>query len=525
MKKLTRSDCITLLVLAAAILAAVLAGLCGGKAPEGTAVDSTPEKTFADYDGKKIGSVTGTTYDGAILANIRDARISYFTTYGDILAALETGKIDAFCADEPAMRFMMMNNSAVSYLPERLETYGFAFAFPKTAEGRELCDEFSDFVRRAKEAGMLQALDGKWFGTDESAQKAPDLSALTAEKGELKLAVDSENPPFVTLVGGKIAGYEVDVAYLFCKEAGYGLKIINYNFDAILPSVQSGKCQFGASSITPTAERAESVYFSEPHYDAGAVLAVRTADLGGTPGGEEQGKSIFEQVAASFEKNFIREERWKLILQGIGTTCLITLLSALFGTALAFGICMYRRTDGVLANRICDLYVKLMQGTPMVVLLLILYYVIFAKSGISAVIVAVIGFTLNFAAYAAEIMTSGIGSVGPGQREAALALGYTEHRAFFRFIFPQAATHFLPVYRGEIISLLKSTSIVGYIAIQDLTKMSDIIRSRTYEAFFPLIATAVIYFVLAWLLSLAMKQILTLTDPRKRKKGGKEAVR
>ena len=115
-------------------------------------------------------------------------------------------------------------------------------------------------------------------------------------------------------------------------------------------------------------------------------------------------------------------------------------------------------------------------------------------------------------------MRSGIESIDDGQREAALALGYNENQAFFRFIFPQAAVRFLPVYNGEIVSLLKSTSIVGYIAIQDLTKMSDIIRSRTYEAFFPLIATAIIYFILAWIISLILKFVLKKVSP-KRKRG------
>ena len=154
---------------------------------------------------------------------------------------------------------------------------------------------------------------------------------------------------------------------------------------------------------------------------------------------------------------------------------------------------------------------------------MILYYVIFGKSGIAAVWVAVIGFSLNFAAYVSEILRSGIDSIDKGQREAALALGYSENQAFFRFIFPQAALRQLPVYRGEIISLLKNTSIVGYIAIQDLTKMSDIIRSRTYEAFFPLIVTAVIYFILAWIIALILRFVLKLIDPREKKAAAKEA--
>lgn len=160
----------------------------------------------------------------------------------------------------------------------------------------------------------------------------------------------------------------------------------------------------------------------------------------------------------------------------------------------------------------------------MVVLLMILYYVIFGRSGIEAVWVAVTGFSLNFAAYTSEILRSGIESVDGGQREAALALGFTENQSFFRFIFPQAVLRQLPVYRSEIISLLKNTSVVGYIAIQDLTKMSDIIRSRTYEAFFPLIVTAVIYFILAWIITLILRSVLRHIDPRAKKESFKERL-
>jgi len=522
-KRLTRTDWIILAVLLALVAAVVLLATQGSSNTQGTA-GGTGNAKLSDYAGKNIGSVTGTTYDEAIEANIPDAKISYYSSYGDILTALLTGKIDGFCVDEPVLRYMMLNSDGVSYLQERMETYGFAYAFPKTAEGKALCDEFSAFIEQGLADGTLRELDEKWFGPDESVQKSPDLKALSADRGTLKLIVNAENPPFDHMADNGIAGLEIDIAYLFCQKNGYGLQLLNSNFDAILPSIQSGVADFGASCITPTEERAESVHFSTPHYEAGAVLAVRAADVG-VQAAQQENKNIFRQIADSFEKNFIREARWKLVLQGIGCTCLITVLSALFGTVLAFLICLLRRADSVLANKICDFYVRVLQGTPMVVLLMILFYIIFARSGISAVAVAIIGFTLNFSAYASEIMRSGIGSIDPGQREAALAMGYTENQAFFRFIFPQAAVHFLPVYRGEIVSLLKNTSIVGYIAIQDLTKMGDIIRSRTYEPFFPLIATALIYFLLAWLLSLVMRWIMARVDYRKnsRKAAGKEA--
>ena len=130
---------------------------------------------------------------------------------------------------------------------------------------------------------------------------------------------------------------------------------------------------------------------------------------------------------------------------------------------------------------------------------------------------AVIGFTLTLGASVFGTLKMGVGAVEPGQYEAAYALGYSNRSTFFRIILPQALPHVLPAYKGEIVSLLKATAIVGYIAVQDLTKMGDIVRSRTYEAFFPLIAVTVIYFLLEGILRFLISHIAVRLDFRRRK--------
>jgi polar amino acid transport system substrate-binding protein len=148
---------------------------------------------------------------------------------------------------------------------------------------------------------------------------------------------------------------------------------------------------------------------------------------------------------------------------------------------------------------------------------MILFYVIFGSvRDISGVPVAILGFMLTFGAFVYDHMTVSVGSVDRGQTEAAWALGYTKNKTFFRIIFPQAMKIFLPSYCGQAVELVKATAVVGYIAVNDLTKMGDIIRSNTYEAFFPLIATAVIYFFLTWVLSLLLKLIQLRFEPKHR---------
>ncbi len=486
---------------------------------------SSNEKKISDYDGKVIGVQTGTVFDEMICEKLPNSEIRYYNTYTDLIASLKEGIIDAFATDEPMAKAMMAEDKSLGYLDDHLDDYSFVFAFPKTSEGEALCGEFNEYLNKAKSDGTLEEIEGIWFDPDETNNVIPDPDELPDDRGELHLAFESAFAPFCYVKDNAVVGYEVDIAYRFCKEYGYGLDLVNINFDAVIPSIASGKCDFGCSGISETEEGRESVNFSVSDYDGGSVLAVRAEDLvnstasDSTAPKEEAGTSWIETITSSFNKNFIREDRYKLILEGIKTTCIITFLSVIFGSLIAFLICMFRRLDSVLSNKMANLYVKLLQGTPMVVLLMILYYVVFVRSGIDAIWVAVIGFSLNFAAYVSEILRSGIDSIDGGQREAALALGFSENQAFFRFIFPQAAVRQLSVYRGEIISLLKNTSIVGYIAIQDLTKMSDIIRSRTYEAFFPLIVTAVIYFILAWVIALILKLILRQLDPKTRKRG------
>ena len=147
---------------------------------------------------------------------------------------------------------------------------------------------------------------------------------------------------------------------------------------------------------------------------------------------------------------------------------------------------------------------------------MILYYIIFGKVDIAGIWVAVIAFTLTFGSSVYAMLCSGVNALDKGQTEAAYALGFTDRQTFFKVILPQAALHFMPAYKAEVVALIKATAIVGYIAVQDLTKMGDIVRSRTYEAFFPLIAVAAIYFVLAGLLNVVAGIIHNRIRPEKR---------
>ena len=205
-----------------------------------------------------------------------------------------------------------------------------------------------------------------------------------------------------------------------------------------------------------------------------------------------------QELKSSFISNFIDDNRWRYITDGLKITLLVTGFAVLIGVVLGFLIAIVRTTHDKtgklkILNAICKVYLTVIRGTPVVVQLMIIYFIIFGSVDISKVVVAIVAFGINSGAYVAEIFRSGIMSIDNGQFEAGRSLGFNYAQTMMYIVMPQAFKNVLPTLCNEFISLLKETSVSGYIALQDLTKGGDIIRSRTYDAFMPLIAVALIY--------------------------------
>ena len=213
-----------------------------------------------------------------------------------------------------------------------------------------------------------------------------------------------------------------------------------------------------------------------------------------------------QELKSSFISNFIDDNRWRYITDGLKITLLVTVFAVLIGVVLGFLIAIVRTTHDKtgklkILNAICKVYLTVIRGTPVVVQLLIIYFVIFASVNVGKTFVAVLAFGLNSAAYVAEIVRSGIMSIDNGQFEASSSLGLNYPKTLLSVILPQAFKNVLPALANECIVLLKETSVAGYIAVIDLTKGGDIIRSQTYEAFLPLIAVVLIYLIMVMILS------------------------
>lgn len=466
--------------------------------------------SLSELNGKTIGVLTGTIFDTALEKRLPEAKKKYYNSYSDQAVAVANGQLDGFLTDEPLARDLMNEVKGITMLDEYLDECEYAFVFAKSQEGDLLRQQFNQYLARIKADGTLQEIDEIWFGTDES-RKTVDLPS-TGLNGKLVMSTNSTTKPFVYLKNvNQIVGYDIDIAARFCREYGYALEIIDTSFDTTITNVIIGMSDMAAGCITVTEERKESVNFSDANYSGGLVMMV--AETGSAESG-----GFFASIADSFEKTFIRENRWQLILRGVGVTLLLSIGSAIAGTLLGFGVCMLKRSKNRVASAIATIYIRVIQGLPVMVLLMLLYYVIFGTAGVDAILVAIIGFSLNFAAYVSEMMRTGIEAVDAGQTEAARALGFNRAKTFGKVVLPQAAKHFMPVYTGEFISMVKMTSVVGYITIQDLTKVGDIIRSATYESFFPLIAVALIYFLLAYALTFLLKLLMRKVLPSHKKR-------
>ena len=219
---------------------------------------------------------------------------------------------------------------------------------------------------------------------------------------------------------------------------------------------------------------------------------------------------MFEELKAQFILNFITDDRWMSLLKGLVVTLKVTFFAVILGFVLGFSVAIvrdvYENTKKLKAlNFLCNVYLTVIRGTPVVVQLLIIYFVIFSSIKIDKSIAAVLAFGINSGAYQAEIFRSGINSIPKGQMEAGRSLGFNYRQTMVNIIMPQAIKNVLPTLGNEFIVLMKETSVAGYIALEDLTKAGDIIRSRTYSAMMPFLAVALLYLIMVMFFSRLLK--------------------
>lgn len=482
-----------------------------------------PRLTGADdLADKKIGIFTGTVHDAFIAKKYPNAEICRYETTADLVMAAKIDKVDAAMLDLTTAKIIIKHNPDLAILCQDILTMPLGMGFQKDNDALRI--QFNDFLKEAKANGTYDTIYNRWFVDDaEKAVMPPFANPATGKK--LLVGVSVDDLPYVALMNGNYVGFDIELVQKFAERAKYRLEIITMEFPSLIAALASGKVEMITDGIAISAEREKQIDFSDSYAEIKTAVITNKKNMGNddtkeTGTGDE---SFFKSISNSFYNNIILEKRYLHIIEGLRVTMLISILAALFGTVIGGLVCYMRMSERKFLSELAKLYISLLRGTPVLVLLMIIYYVVFASVNINPIIVAVIAFGLNFAAYVSEMFRTSIESIDKGQKEAAIAGGFAKIQTFVYIILPQALRHILPVYKGEFISLIKMTSIVGYIAVQDLTKASDIIRSRTFDAFFPLIMVAVLYLLIAWGLTWALGLIeISITPDRKRGKKMKE---
>lgn len=464
------------------------------------------------FNSGTLGVIDGSLYDGFSRTLFPGAKIDSYASFADLFQCVKQGKIDGFLLDIPNFSAVARTDPNLSYVTIPDYSVEIGIAFGKNATGQKLQAEMNEFLAALRADGRYDQLWAKWCAETEPDQP-PVLPEFSADGQKLSIAVDLSRKPFVYMLNNQYAGFEIELLYLFCQAYGYQPEMESAAWTAGVAGLKTEKYDVVSCGIYMTQERKESVNFCDPYVIADVIMVTYQAP-------EEQG-SLWEKLKTSFEKTFIREERWKLIIQGIGTTLLISFFAVAGGSLMGFLLYLAARSRfkkvSLIARGVGKVYRRIIAGLPALVILMVLCFVVFGGINIDGIYISILGFAIIFGSFVYGHLTLCVSGVDRGQQEAAYALGYTRNQTFFKIILPQAMKTFLPTYTGEVIGLIKSTSVVGYIAVNDLTKMGDIIRNNTYEALFPLIAVSLIYFFITWGAAALMGMAQRRADPRMRR--------
>ncbi len=484
-------------------LASIIAG-CGNSKEQKANV----YKNLNELNNKKIGVQSGCGYDKLLDQKNIKAEMHFFTEASDVYIAAKTGKLDAFIAEDVCVPLIMKEYPGLKVIPGILETKSAVMAFGMNSSREKYLAQMNEFINDCNKDGTLESLKEYWLRNfDEEKCELAEVD-FPKDSKTISIAFESTFPPFGFYKDNRPTGYDIDVLNRFCLKYGYKPQYIPLSYDSILPGLEIGKFDMGANLYVTDERKDSSIAFSDPYAEINVVVAYILSD-------SSVEKGLLESLQNSFYRNFIKDNRWKMFFNGLGITVSIVLSSIVLGTLLGFILYLICRYSAGF-RKFTGFVTIILKSVPTVLFLMIFYYVIFSNS--TALSVSILCFSILFGISMYNMLDAGVKAVGENQLEAAIAQGFNDSSAFFYIILPQAALHFLPAYRDEVINLIKETAVVGYIAVMDITKTSDIIRGITFEAFFPLISSTILYFIIIAILVYAIKCFNRSVIPEKRSK-------
>ena len=408
---------------------------------------------------------------------------------GDMPVAVKSGRAEFATMQE------------LQYDANRLDEQGFKKYFNGFLEGLSavafrkddvrICEDFNDFLREMRAGGDYDRWYDDWIRQLDSMVVETGKMPAPAEGRKITVGITLVFP-YIFLSNDTLSGMEIDLFNRFCRDKGYCPEYSIVQFPALIPSLNANKIDVILSHLLVTPERARQVLFSDEYLEGSQCCFGLDPEWKGAAG-----TGIWTRIRQSVRQNLIEEDRWKLLGSGLAVTLELSLFSLLLAILIGALLCFLRMRPNAAVSGATRVFVNVVRGIPVLVILMIMFYVIFSGLRLSGVTVAVFSFGLFYGACFSEVFRTGMQSVGRGQWEAGAALGLSRTQTFRLVAFPQALKRIVPVFKGEVVSLIKSTSIVGYVAVLDLTCAGDIIRTRTLDAFFPLILVSLIYILLS----------------------------
>lgn len=489
--------CKTAILISVVLMAIIALSGCASQGREFKTLDDLNREDV------KLGLLLATEADFFAQEKLHNTKKMYMNSPADGTTAVLSGTVDAFSFDRANLNAYVRENSKLKVLDLSLGPSKIRLGIALGED--ELKAKANQFIEEYMEDGTAEDMKKRWI--DEGDYNMPDIPAPENPIGTLKVCTEAMCEPF-SFVGdnSELLGYDMEFVTRFAYWMNMDVQITNMKWDALLPTLQSGKAQILAAEIAAPPEEVLGLELSNPYMYSDNALLVKSDETG----------SLLAGTKTKFTKTFITEHRWKLLVRGFGVTLLITVLSFVLGNLWGGVLCFMARSGRRAFRRFARAYDIVMQGLPPVVLLFIMFYVIFAGMNVSAFTVAIVSFMLLEGDSLSGIFRVGLDSVSVGQIEGGMSLGFRQWPLFRQIVLPQAAQTSLPLYGADFVNLIKGTSIVGFISIMDLTRASDIIRSRTYEAFFPMIATGLIYFVIIWIIIKLFRLLEKRFEPKLR---------
>ncbi|MDO4798120.1 MAG: transporter substrate-binding domain-containing protein [Coriobacteriales bacterium] len=474
---------------------------------------ATPQYTrLKELEGKRIGTVLGTTYDDDVQSIVPDADdFVYFSEMTEMIIALKMGRIDACCLDLPVAQIAMERNSGLAIMPQDAGLDANAVAMPKDSS---LTNRVRNIVAKFVSDGTMDDLEYEWTGLPESARDTQGYESY-GTKGTIVCAVDDATEPMSYRdADGELVGLEVTLAKRIAQELDMQVELVPMPFDAITTALDSNSIDMAIAGISITDERAEEYDLSPAYRSAKVVLLVRDVSNRVT-------NPILE-FYDSLIGTFLKPEHAGMYLRGMITTLQIVVASVMLGLVVgmgmgevsvrtlpiyhAYGIRPHGLSRGMrfTIHKAIRAVEAIVLEVPVVIVLMAAKFLVFGLRGSSGDAIAVLGLSVALAAKVSCAMREGVEAVGIDPWEAAASMGYTPRQSVSHVILPLARNHMSPAIRAAIVQTVFDSSVVGLIAVNDITRVSDLIRSRTTEALPTLLAVALTYLVMSRLLQMAL---------------------